>query len=161
MRLYLVQHGQALTKEENPDRPLSPTGQDDIERLAGFLKAAGITVHQTLHSGKTRAQQTADILALSIMPKGENRAIDGLAPNDPTDQLVELSRSWDQDSLLVGHLPYMAHLVSRLVGQEERSTITAFQPGTLVGVEKTAPDQWEIILMLRPEHLTHRGPSDD
>jgi len=30
MRVYLVQHGEAVSKEENPDRPLSEKGAADV-----------------------------------------------------------------------------------------------------------------------------------
>lgn len=153
MRLYLAQHGQALSKEEHPDRPLSPAGQSDIQRLAAFLKAAGITVSQTLHSGKTRAQQTASILASAIMPQGASQAIMGLAPNDAVEPLLEQLKEWDSDTLVVGHLPYMAHLVSRLLDNERESAVASFEPGTLVGLERATSGEWQIILMLRPEHL--------
>ena len=33
MRLYLVQHGEAVAKEVDPDRPLSEHGREDIVRL--------------------------------------------------------------------------------------------------------------------------------
>ena len=43
MRVYLVQHGDAVPKEVDPDRPLSDTGRQDIERLAKFLNRIGRT----------------------------------------------------------------------------------------------------------------------
>jgi len=153
MRLYLVQHGQALSKDEHPDRTLSEAGQDDVGRLAAFLKTADIKVGQILHSGKARAQQTAEILAPSIMPRGQITPIGGISPNDPIDRLIEQIKGWDQDTLVVGHLPYMARLVSQLVSRQQDSAITSFKPGTLVCLEKTASESWEIIWMLQPEQL--------
>jgi phosphohistidine phosphatase SixA len=32
MKLYLVQHGEAKTKEESPDRPLTDEGKDASEK---------------------------------------------------------------------------------------------------------------------------------
>ena len=37
MKLYLVQHGEALPKEINSDRPLSDQGRQDLEQFARFL----------------------------------------------------------------------------------------------------------------------------
>ena len=43
MKLYLMQHGDALQKDVDPDRPLSPRGRRDIEKIAAFLhRIAGI-----------------------------------------------------------------------------------------------------------------------
>lgn len=50
MRVYLVQHGDAVPKEVDPDRPLSDTGRQDIERLAKFLNAAKVRVSRIIHS---------------------------------------------------------------------------------------------------------------
>lgn len=54
-RVYIVQHGDALSKEQDPDRPLSATGVADIEALAGVWREAHIGGARVMHSGKTRA----------------------------------------------------------------------------------------------------------
>ena len=66
MRIYLTQHGLAVPKDVDPDRPLSEQGRQDVQRLADFLKNTGAQVEQVLHSGKTRAEQTATILAPAL-----------------------------------------------------------------------------------------------
>ena len=63
MTLYLVQHGAAVPEQEDPERPLSAQGAEDVERLAGLLAHLGVSVARVLHSGKTRAAQTAAKLA--------------------------------------------------------------------------------------------------
>ena len=60
MWLYLVQHGQAKTEEEDPERPLTDRGAADVGRVAGVAAAAGIMTGRICHSGKTRARQTAE-----------------------------------------------------------------------------------------------------
>ena len=35
MRLYLVQHGEAKSEEEDPDRPLTDRGASDVRRVVG------------------------------------------------------------------------------------------------------------------------------
>src|SRR5713101_8922035 len=54
MKLYLLQHGDALLEEVNPDRPLSERGLEDVRRLAEFVWNHGIHVKHVYHSGKTR-----------------------------------------------------------------------------------------------------------
>ena len=78
MFLYLVQHGEALTKEADPDRPLSEAGRANVEHLAGFLAGRSLRVARVLHSGKTRARQTAEILAAALAPDAPVEAGDGL-----------------------------------------------------------------------------------
>ena len=55
MKLYLVQHGEACAKDVDPERPLTDQGNADTDRLAAFLKQAGIQVERVIHSGKLRA----------------------------------------------------------------------------------------------------------
>ena len=64
MKLYLAQHGEACPKEVDPERPLTDQGREDIERLTAFLGRAGIQVTRVIDSGKLRAAQTADLLAV-------------------------------------------------------------------------------------------------
>ncbi|MCZ6522899.1 MAG: histidine phosphatase family protein, partial [Alphaproteobacteria bacterium] len=62
MRLYLVQHGEALAKEVDAERRLSADGRRDVRRLAEFLAKSGLRVRKVLHSGKARARETAELL---------------------------------------------------------------------------------------------------
>lgn len=39
MHLYLIQHGDAKSEQEDPARPLSDKGRRDVEKVAGFLSA--------------------------------------------------------------------------------------------------------------------------
>jgi hypothetical protein len=57
--IFLVQHGEAVTKEENPDRPLTESGRQTVEQVADWAARVGLPVGQIRHSGKLRAQQTA------------------------------------------------------------------------------------------------------
>jgi phosphohistidine phosphatase len=153
MKLYLVQHGEACTKEVNPDRPLTDQGETDIDRLATFLKQAEIQAERVIHSGKLRAQQTAERLAKAIAPAIELESSGLINPNDNPKAFDWQSESWDRETLVVGHLPFMAKLVSHLVVEDETRSITAFQPGSIVCLEHTIDGRWQINWMIRPELL--------
>lgn len=77
MKLYLVQHGEALPKEVNSDRSLSDQGRQDAERLARFLAGRGVRVSRVWHSGRTRARQTAELLAAAVAPRTKAEACAG------------------------------------------------------------------------------------
>ena len=62
MALYLMQHGEATTEAENPARPLTDTGRAAVERVAARAKAADVRIDRCVHSGKLRAEQTAELL---------------------------------------------------------------------------------------------------
>ena len=151
MKLYIVRHGDALSEALDPDRPLSARGRADAERLAGLLRAGGIRAARVVHSGKTRARQTADVLARAVTPGTESEARADLDPNDPIDALVgEAGRAGD-DMVVVGHLPFVGRLVARLVVGREDVAVAVFRPGAMVCLERDAAGGWTIAWMLGPE----------
>jgi phosphohistidine phosphatase len=100
MRIYLTQHGLAVPKDIDPDRPLSERGREDVRHLAEFLDKAGVRVGQVLHSGKTRAEQTAAILAEALLPERQPRAQAGLGPKDPLEKVSPETAFWSVDTLI-------------------------------------------------------------
>lgn len=151
MKLYLVQHGEALPKEADSDRSLSDQGRQDVERLARFLADRRIRVSQVWHSGKLRAQQTAEVLAAAVAPGVKAEARAGLAPNDPIEAFAEMLAAWSEDTMVVGHLPFMARLVTCLAAKSDDGKVVNYLPGSLVCLERDEDGAWAIAWMLRPE----------
>jgi phosphohistidine phosphatase len=151
MRIYLAQHGLAVSKEVDPERPLSEEGWEDMRHLARFLEGAGLRVGLVLHSGKIRAQQTAALLAEVLLPGGQPQSRDGLNPNDPVEPLAVETTGWATDTLLVGHLPFLGRLATRLLASDPERQILGFQPGTMACLERDPAGQWMLAWMLRPE----------
>jgi len=152
--LYLVQHGEAVAKEVDPERPMSPSGTVAVERVASFMKNAGISVDRVLHSGKTRAKQTAEIFAKSISESGATETSSGINPNDPVEGFLTHIDQLNTPTMVVGHLPFMARLISKLVIDSDAVAIVDYQPGSVVCLEKMDSKHWCIRWMLRPELLT-------
>lgn len=150
MKLYLVQHGEALTKDIDADRPLSNVGHAEVERLAAFL-AGHMTVSRVMHSGKTRAQQTAEIFTAIITGEVPVEAISGINPNDSVEDFANRLMNWDEDILVVGHLPFMSKLVSFLVTGASDVVIVSYTPGSIVFLESTDEGVWQLQWMVRPE----------
>ena len=149
--LYLVQHGEAVTKDIDPDRPLSSDGNDAVIRLATFLSNQGISVDRVLHSGKTRARETAEIFAKSIAESGVTEAISGINPNDPVEELVTYIEDLNAPTMIVGHLPFMAKLVSQLILHSDDVALVEYQPGSVVCLNKAETNNWIVSWMIRPE----------
>ena len=159
MRLYLIQHGEAVAKEVHPDRPLTDSGRDDVRLVGALLAGAGVGISRVLNSGKARARQTAEILASAVAPGiAVENVTSGLAPNDSTDWLAGAVDRWTGDTMAVGHLPFMGRMVSRLVAGSEEGGIVDFRPATVVCVERGEAGAggtagWMIAWMVRPELL--------
>ncbi|MHC4601489.1 MAG: SixA phosphatase family protein, partial [Planctomycetota bacterium] len=103
MTLILVQHGEALPKEVDPERSLSDKGRGDVVRLASLLHKASIEPGEILHSGKKRALETAVLLAGRLTPGREPVLTEGLRPKDPPGALKEMLASRSENLMLVSH----------------------------------------------------------
>lgn len=153
MKLYLVQHGDACAKEVDPERPLTEKGEADIDCLARWMQQTGIQVDRVIHSGKRRARQTAERLAAVIAP-GTSLEVSGLMnPNDNPKAFDWQTGSWDRDTLVVGHMPFMARLVSHLLVEDENRLSTGYLPGSAVCLELCQDTHWQMNWMIRPELL--------
>jgi phosphohistidine phosphatase len=138
MTLYLVRHGEALDKGQDPSRPLTAQGRRDVESVAGLLKRAGIDVYQIRHSGKRRAEETAEILGQFLQPAGGIMAVSGLAPNDDVRAQAELLKLENRPLMLVGHLPFLERLLSLLVAGKPDHTVLRLDKGSIVCLELDA-----------------------
>jgi phosphohistidine phosphatase len=150
MRLYLVQHGDAVPEQVDPQRPLSAAGRRDVEAIGRLLASAGVRSTRVVHSGKLRAQQTAELLAKACSPDHGVEAAAGLSPNDPVKPVARMVASLSADTMLVGHLPFMGRLAGRLVTGDEHVDVVAFVPGTVLCLEPAADDRWRVVWMVRP-----------
>jgi phosphohistidine phosphatase len=136
MAVYLVQHGLAKNKEEDPARPLSAAGRAEVERVARAAAAAGVRPAAIFHSGKTRAQQTAEIFAAQVNPAQGVHAVEGLDPRDEPERTRERVEQADEPLMLVGHLPHLSRLASLLLADTPEREIVAFRNAGVVCLER-------------------------
>jgi phosphohistidine phosphatase len=151
MALYLVQHGKSLPKEQDPEQGLAPEGRAEVERIAGVAQGYGVRVTGINHSGKTRARQTAELLALSLQPPQGVKERSGL---NPLDEVTPVAGELDpQDNLmLVGHLPFMERLASYLITGQKDNLVFKFQNGGIVCLDKEPEGNfWFIKWALMPQ----------
>jgi|TARA_R110002167_G_scaffold86945_1_gene235225 phosphohistidine phosphatase len=159
MRLYLVRHGLALTKDENPDRPLSEQGQKDVKRMASFLGRAGVRVPRVIHSEILRAQQTALYLSTVIGPGRIVEEMRDLKPSSRLDSLVEAAAVWTEDTMVVGHDPFMSRITSFFTAGDASAGVIAFDPGSVVCLERDpiiteSGGHWTILWHMSPVLLS-------
>ena len=150
MKLYLVQHGDALPGEVHAARPLSDRGRADTERTAAMLGAAKVRVARVFHSGKNRARQTAELLAAALAPHSESEAIDAIKPLDDVESFAHVLAGWTEDTMVIGHLPFMAKLVSLLLCGDQEAMLCSYEPGSVVCLERVGQARWGLAWMVRP-----------
>jgi len=153
MKLYLVQHAKAASKQADPERPLTEEGCRDIEKITAFIKPLNLCVDYLWHSGKKRAAQTTDALAEVVEVRTETTARDGLAPNDDVTVIKNEIEAAQHDIMLVGHLPFLDKLASLLLTNSESSNTVAFKNGGIVCLDRFDDNQWQINWMVIPELL--------
>jgi len=155
MRVYLVQHGEAVAEQVDPARPLTERGREDVRRIAEFLRRAGVRPDRIEHSGKLRAEQTARIIADNLLgTEAGIVVVSGLKPRDPVRPTAERLAALKGEVLLAGHQPFMGRLTSYLVTGREEPPIFAFRPGSIACIERTE-DGWVLCWALRPELFPH------
>jgi phosphohistidine phosphatase len=151
MALYLVQHGQSLPKDVDPDQGLSDQGLAETKRIAEVARNYQVNVLKIKQSGKKRARQTAEIFAAALNPAGGVEEVSGLKPlDDVTDFAASLDAA--ANHMLVGHLPFMERMASYLVTGSAEKPIFKFQNSGIVCLEKD-PDSgsWVIVWALMPK----------
>ena len=133
MRLYLARHGEAASVEVDPRKGLSDAGRGGVARVAAFLGPMGLSPRIIWHSGKARAEQTAAALSEALARRVVPAERPGLAPNDdPAPFVAKLPAG---DSMVVGHLPFLERLATRLITGEAEPPACRFRNGWVVALE--------------------------
>src|SRR5262245_15486247 len=131
MTIYLVRHGEARPDPDDASRVLSERGRGEVERVARLVAALRPPVAEIRHSGLVRARQTAEILAAALGPSRGVRAAEGLAPGDEPAVAAAECEAATEPVVLVGHMPHLGRLVSRLLIGEAGRELIRFETGTV------------------------------
>ena len=133
MTLYLVHHGDAVSPEVDPRRPLSATGRIAAERAAVDAAARGAHPAVVWHSGKLRARQTAEIFWRACNALAECSAARDLQPGDPPVWVRDRLRGQSRDLMIVGHFPHLPLLLTMLL-TDHHGTAETFPPHGVVAL---------------------------
>lgn len=154
MKLYLVRHGTARSKDEDPERPLSDDGVQDVTNIARFLaRGANAAPGQVDHSPKLRARQTAEILIQTAALSASVAETEELEPLADVGPLAERLGSAEEDRMLVGHLPHLARLASQLLCGRPEPEAVEFAAGGVLCLsreEDNGAPAWKIEWLLSP-----------
>ena len=152
MKLYLIRHGQPLSREADPTQPLTDQGRLDIATTTRFLVQTGISVREIWHSEKVRSRETAWIVGQALTA---SRLVSkpGLAPLDPVDSIRAEIMDREDDLMIVGHLPSLSSLLNLLLGTPLGLELVYFQTGGLVALERNRDNIWRIEFVIYPHLL--------
>jgi phosphohistidine phosphatase len=150
MKIYLVQHAEAKSKDEDPERPLTNSGRQNAQVVANMAARLGLPVNQIRHSGKTRAEQTAKIMAETLNPEQGMTKSEGLSPLDDVEPVAEALSKAAESVMLVGHMPFMERLAGKMVAGNSDLAVVDFRNGGIVCLIQKG-DHWQVSGNLTPE----------
>jgi phosphohistidine phosphatase len=154
MKLYCMRHGEAQSIGQQTEQCLTPKGQADIQKMVDYFLSQHLEIAHIFHSPRLRAQQTAQYFAktLSVFDVVETDLL--VSESLELDSLIEMIQGWEQDTLLVSHLPLVHQLVNTLVlGEDAYHPIINYPPGTVICLECYGRDHFVIDFVLSPDHL--------
>ncbi len=157
MEIYLMQHGEAYSEDQDPERSLTPEGEGQIHSSGTALKKLGVDVDLMVSSPKKRARQTAEVVAGELGYSKEGievtEALEPLAPSE--DLIASLGRFGDRNKvLLTGHLPSLGKIASDLVSEEGDVSIHFEMGGVCrIDVEALPTHKGDLRWILSPAHL--------
>jgi phosphohistidine phosphatase len=138
--IYLVHHAEAVSPNEDPQRPLTAVGRARLDLLAKAVAARGVKPAAIRHSGKLRARQTAEAFLRECNPLAEFGAIRGLQPGDPPGWIRDSLIGEVRELMLVGHMPNLPRLLTLLVTGRE-VPVTEFPLHGIIALD-AAGDRW-------------------
>ena len=148
-----MRHGEALSPQVDPERGLTENGKKNIEKVAQYLKKNDISFKHIFHSKKKRARETADIMLRITSPNVTPFVHQNVTPNDDPSLIVDDINTWNEDTLIASHLPFVPNLMTLLTGQEAFLSAISFETGTLVCLEKNQHAGWELVWATSPSEI--------
>lgn len=156
MKLYLIHHAHALTREQDPERHLSQQGREECDRLAAKLTAEGAAPVRILHSDRQWTRETAERVAGAMGLEGRTgQAAYPIFTGDPLAPFVEEIEKADGDMMMAGHFDYLTRAASRLLCGDDNAGVVRFKPGngTTFCLETDEDGNWAVAWAWRQEQL--------
>ncbi len=157
MEIYLMQHGPALPKEQDPDEGLSPAGEARIHASGKALKKMGVTFDVILSSPKKRSRQTAAIVAeeVGFPPEKimDNEKVKAMTPHEETIKTLT-EHAGKERILIAGHLPSVAEVASFLLTEGSKAAVEFEMGGCCrIDVEDLPTHSGHLRWYITPEQL--------
>jgi phosphohistidine phosphatase len=122
--IFLMRHADAVSDEEDPIRPLSRKGREQVGRVCASLrKNPDFKPAEIWHSPLARARETAELLAKGLSLKAPLLMVTGISPDDDPSRIASVLDAAGMDIAVVGHEPHLGVLASILVHGPDRSGV--------------------------------------
>jgi len=166
MMVYIIRHGIAVDVGQqgvrtDAGRMLSAEGQTRTRQVARGLNALGVRLDGVLSSPLVRAVETAEIIARELGDDAVTvEETDAMLPGtDPTDLIAELARRGRSALAVVGHMPHVADVASRMLAPRDTVSLV-FKKAGVAAIEfegKPAAGAGWLVWLLQPKALRFAG----
>jgi len=157
MEIYLMQHGESYSKDKDPERGLTPQGEEQIHLSGKALKKMDVHFDLIISSPKKRARQTAEIIARELgYPQDGIEVTETLEPTVPAEDALSYLTSYSLKNriFLAGHLPSLGKIASALMSDKAQVSVH-FEMGGMVriDVEELPAHNGNLHWLLTPDQL--------
>jgi phosphohistidine phosphatase len=118
-----------------------------ISRGAAYFRVAD------QHSGKARAEETAHLFVDVIRSTAGPSHTSELNPDSDPMFAANFLKVYDDDILIVGHLPHLARLTAVLLTGKTDCCPVRFRNGGVVCLEKESGGRWSLLWAVTPDLL--------
>jgi len=157
MKIYLVQHGISAAENDGGEKVLTEKGRKETDLIASVARGYNVNVKEILHSGKARAEQTAEIYRNVLGVAHPLKDVAGIKPLDDVEKFSMKIANY-KDCLIVGHLPFLERLISFLTTDKSDMKVYQFQNSGMVCIEAKEDGtgvegglNWYILWTLNPQ----------
>jgi len=121
-QLLILRHGEAGTPQGggDVDRPLTPRGRRDADRIAAWLQVQGLQPDVSISSSAARARETARRVGTALGTRPDALAEHQRLYLAPPETIISVLHDLPEAAervLLVGHNPGLASFLYLLAGQ--------------------------------------------
>jgi phosphohistidine phosphatase len=153
MNVYLIRHAHAVDPDENPERPLSKRGREQVHALAAFLKRSELfQPAEFWHSPLVRSRETAELLAQGLRLRVPHTLIPELEPeSDPHLAARRIKRAANAVAI-VGHEPHLSALATLLVAGKTEPPVFVMKKCAALAIEGLG-NHWSVRWHVSPDLL--------
>jgi phosphohistidine phosphatase len=155
MDVFLMQHGEAFSREVDPERSLNEEGVNHVNIAGKALAKLGVRLEWICSSPKRRAVQTAQSIGLALgLPDSAREIAEVLDPLSPPEEIIKaIAHKCEVGPiLLAGHLPSLAELAAYLMDCQGKIAFRMAGVGCLL-VEEWKRGGATLLWYLTPEQL--------
>ena len=151
MNVYLIRHAHAVDAEENPERPLSKRGREQVRALAVFLTRSDLfQPAEFWHSPLLRSRETAELLGKELRLRVPHELVPELEPESDPHAAARRIKGATQAVAIVGHEPHLSALATLLVAGRTEPPRFVMKKGAALAIEGVGT-HWSVRWHVSPD----------